>query len=131
MGEGPYEYEWTGPSRVWFGVQTVDGATAEAEPGGRILLAEPGHIDGLAPSNQAAIDAAEQYEAAIDPPLAERVGDMKVADVLPLLDALGPVELADVRDAENSGGARVTILARIDELLAADGPGADDVEEAV
>jgi hypothetical protein len=131
MADGPYEYEWTGLPVLTSTVQTVDGATVAPDTGEHVLVAEPIHGDGWQPANAAAREAAEQYEAAVDPPLADRVGDMKVADVLPLLDALGPVELAEVRDAEMAGGARVTIIARIDELLAADTPAADDVEETV
>lgn len=120
MSDVGYEYQWTGPHKTVFGVQTADGHTAEAEPGGRVLLAEPVTVDGLEPVNEAAIAAADRHDEAVEADLPDRVGDMKVADVLPLLDALGPVELAEVRDAEAAGTDRVTILARIDELLAAD-----------
>jgi hypothetical protein len=128
MADEGFEYEWTGSGKVWFGVQSVSGATAEAEPGGRIVLAEPVAVEGLRPVNDAAKHAAELHGEATDVPLAGRVGDMKVAEVLPLLDELGPAELAEVRDAEAAGKARATLLDRIDELAAPPGEAATEGE---
>ncbi len=48
--------------------------------------------------------------------------ELRVAEVLPLLPALGAAELATVRDHENRTKHRATVLARIEELAADAGP---------
>lgn len=123
MADGGFEYTHTGVYPVWFNVQTLDGSTAAADPGQTVVLADPVDVGSLDPANQAAVDAAALFAEVDDGgPLADRVGSMKVADVLALLDVLDAVELRQVRDAEAAGQARVTLLARIDELLAALAP---------
>lgn len=104
-------------------ITPIDGADIEAPGDGdfdvadetlaRSLLAQP---DNYAPADDESRALLEQSVEAQS--LAETVGDLHVSDVLPLLDALDPGELADVRAAEEAGKARVTVLSRIDELLA-------------
>jgi hypothetical protein len=48
--------------------------------------------------------------------------ELRVAEVLPLLPALGAAELATVRDHENRTKHRATVLARIEELAGDAGP---------
>ena len=50
----------------------------------------------------------------------ENYDQLRVAEILPLLNGLGPGELQDVRDREVAGKARATILDRIDDRLGRD-----------
>lgn len=54
--------------------------------------------------------------------------DLKVADILPLLDQLDEDELREVEERETAGRARATILRRVDDLLS--GEGEEDLEVA-
>jgi hypothetical protein len=103
-------------------VQTVDGDTVTSGADGRsVVLVEAVNDPALLPANDAAQAAADVFaEAFGDGPLADRVTSMHVDEVVPLLDALGPDDLAAVHEAEAAGKGRKTILARIGELLPAD-----------
>jgi hypothetical protein len=52
---------------------------------------------------------------------------LRVAEILPLLRELDPDELEEVRDREEEGRSRATILNRIDQLLGQDQGFADEV----
>jgi hypothetical protein len=52
---------------------------------------------------------------------------LRVAEILPLLRELDPDELEEVRDREEAGRSRATILNRIDQLLGQDQGFADEV----
>lgn len=61
----------------------------------------------------------------------EDYDDLRVAEILPLLNQLDPDELQEVRDRELAGKARATILDRIDDRLGRlDGPPASAVTTA-
>ena len=69
---------------------------------------------------------AEEYEDRDDGfPIAD-YDDLKVGEIVPLLPELDDDELDVVREREESGRARATILGRIDELLAESDADLDD-----
>jgi hypothetical protein len=57
----------------------------------------------------------------------EEYDDLRVTEILPILDELEPDELVDVRDRERAGKSRGTILRRIEALLSGEAPGAEAV----
>jgi len=93
----------------------------EREEGGRARASILRRLDELADELEApaAAPAAETSAAASDDDLfpIEDYDDLRVGEILPLLDELEPDELEDVADRERSGAARASILDRIDARL--------------
>ena len=97
-------------------------AVREREEAGRARASILRRLDELA-------DELEASEAAPATPMGavsggdddlfpiEDYDDLRVSEILPLLDELEPDELEDVADRERRGAARASILGRIDSLL--------------
>jgi hypothetical protein len=63
----------------------------------------------------------EEYEDLLEFPIAD-YDELRVAEILPLLEELEPDEIEVVRDREMSGRNRGVVVRKLDELIAAAGP---------
>jgi hypothetical protein len=105
-------------------VEALAGAAAPSSGGGDDWSASEGHWDSWKDEGEEAGEEEEPEE----PEEEEEVGDeeifpiadyddLKAAEVVSLLPELDDDELEEVRDREERGAARATVLNRIDQLL--------------